>query len=173
MPTDAENVCLLEWIGSGRTVAKTTRSTLNGRGLPRDLKRAENANGRFVLPGKLSERRGVERRDGCERFDLLVKPFAQFIILWDDAAMTRMRFERFEASMKLSHPDPVNRPVPELSFHERSAHCIEPKVLRIVIYLVIKEGCKIVWSTAKISCAASDAVMNVSDRVNLLELHGP
>jgi hypothetical protein len=30
-----------------------------------------------------------------------------------------------------------------------------------------------VWSTAKISCAASDAVMNVSDRVNLLELHGP
>jgi hypothetical protein len=49
----------------------------------------------------------------------------------------------------------------------------EPKVLRIVIHLVIKEGREIVWSTAKISCATSDAVIDVSDRVNLLELHGP
>jgi hypothetical protein len=92
---------------------------------------------------------------------LLVQTFAQFIILWDDAAMTRMRFERFEASMKLSLPGPVNSPVPELSLHELGAHCI-------VIHLVIKEGRKIVWSTAKISCATSDAVIDVSDRVNLL-----
>ena len=146
---------------------------INGRGLPRDLKRAQNANGQFVLPGKLSKSRGVQRRDGCARFDLLVQTFAQFIILWDDAAMTRMRFERFEASMKLSLPGPANSPVPELSLHELGAHCIEPKVLRIVIHLVIKEGRKIVWSTAKISCATSDAVIDVSDRVNLLELHGP
>ena len=147
--------------------------TLNGRGLPRDLKRAQNANGQFVLPGKLSKSRGVQRRDGCARFDLLVQTFAQFIILWDDAAMTRRRFERFEASMKLSLPGPVNSPVPELSLRELGAHCIEPKVLRIVIHLVMKEGCKIVRSTAKICCAASDAVIDVSDRVNLLELHGP
>ena len=86
--------------------------------------------------------------------------------------MPRMHFDRFEASMKLSLPDPVNRPVPELSFHELSAHCTELKVLRIVIHFVIKEGRKIVWSTAKISCAASDAVIDVSDRVDLLELHG-
>jgi hypothetical protein len=79
-----------------------SKMTLNGRGLPRDLKRAQNANGQFVLPGKLSKSRGVQRRDGCARFDLLVQTFAQFIILWDDAAMTRMRFERFEASMKLA-----------------------------------------------------------------------
>ena len=91
--------------------------------------------------------------------------------LRDDAAMTRMRFERLDASMKLSLPDSVNRPVPELSFHKLSAHCIEPKVVGIVIYVVIKEGSKIVWSAAKISCATSDTVIDVSDRVNLFELH--
>ena len=87
-----------------------TRLTLNGRGLPRDLKRAQNANGQCVLPGKLSKSRGVQRRDGCARFDLLVQTFAQFIILWDDAAMTRMRFERFEASMKLRPPRSGKQP---------------------------------------------------------------
>jgi hypothetical protein len=107
---------------------------------------------------------------GVSRFDFPVQPFAQFITLWDDAAMTRMRFERFKASMKLSLPQPVNRAVPELSFHELSAHRIEPKVLRVIIDLIIKEGCKVMWSATKIGCAASDAVIDVSDRVNFLEL---
>jgi hypothetical protein len=60
----------------------------------------------------------------------------------DDAAMTRMRVEGFEASMKLCLPGPVNNLVSELSLDELSTHCIGPKVLRIVIYLVIKRDAK-------------------------------
>jgi len=145
--------------------------TLKGRGFPLDLKLTQNANRQFVLPGKRSERRGVERRDGC--FYLLVQPSAQFIILWDDAAMTWMSFERFETSMKFTFPAPVNCPIPELSFHKPSAHCVEPKVMRIIILIVVIERRKIVWSTTKISRAASDAVIDISDRMNLLKLHRP
>jgi hypothetical protein len=84
-----------------------------------------------------------------------------------------MRFGRFDASMISSLPSLVNRRAPKLSFHELGSHGEEPKIQRIVIYVIIKDGREVAWSIIQISSAGSNAVIVVADRVNLLKLHAP